>query len=500
MLINVKNKKGSAIAYAIAVVFAVSIITISIVLFTTNQIKNANHTQDSDEAFQIAEAGVDWYNWYLAHQTAGKTASQVTSFWQSTNPYPAGINTAYSAEYDDSQGGALGKYSITVTPPSAGSTIVTATVTGWTYAYPGAKRKIQVRFRRPSWSEFAMLGNAFQRFGNGTTISGPLFVNGGIQFDGVAKNTIYSSVATYFDSDSDVNATKPGVWTSWSGGYNTSMGSNVFLAGTSFPVATQDFAGLVSDLSDMRSQAGIKYDNTGGGRYITLKTDGTFNMCKVNSYSSTTNDITNYSGVVSGATSGNGNSCTTTSCCAGAACPWISSSHHNQGVCSSMTNVPIPSNGLIFVANNAWVDGSINNKKVTIVAAELTDESNYTGGNKNIFLGTGNLLYTNTDGSDIIGLIAQNNVEVFQDSLSSLTIDGALMAVGGRVGRNNYGNTKTTITVDGAIASNQRYGFAYTDGTGYTTRNLIYDNNLLYYPPPYFPTGTQYSIDLWQEL
>jgi hypothetical protein len=29
---------------------------------------------------------------------------------------------------------------------------------------------------------------------------------------------------------------------------------------------------------------------------------------------------------------------------------------------------------------------------------------------------------------------------------------------------------------------------------------LNFDNNLLYYPPPYFPTGTEYSIDLWDEL
>jgi hypothetical protein len=45
-----------------------------------------------------------------------------------------------------------------------------------------------------------------------------------------------------------------------------------------------------------------------------------------------------------------------------------------------------------------------------------------------------------------------------------------------------------------------RYGFSWTDGTGYITRNLYYDNNLLYYPPPYFPTGTQYELDLWEEL
>ena len=37
------------------------------------------------------------------------------------------------------------------------------------------------------------------------------------------------------------------------------------------------------------------------------------------------------------------------------------------------------------------------------------------------------------------------------------------------------------------IATNKRYGFAFTDGTGYATRTIIYDAALLYSPPPYFP-------------
>ena len=51
------------------------------------------------------------------------------------------------------------------------------------------------------------------------------------------------------------------------------------------------------------------------------------------------------------------------------------------------------------------------------------------------------------------------------------------------------------------IASSQRYGFAYTDGTGYQTRNLVYDTNLLYGPPPSFPLTTDsYEVLSWKEL
>ncbi len=79
-----------------------------------------------------------------------------------------------------------------------------------------------------------------------------------------------------------------------------------------------------------------------------------------------------------------------------------------------------------------------------------------------------NLLYTNTDGSDIIGVIAQNNVKVIRDSLTNLTIDAALLAKDGRVGRDYYNGTiKNSITINGSIATNLRYGFSYTNGTGY---------------------------------
>ena len=41
-----------------------------------------------------------------------------------------------------------------------------------------------------------------------------------------------------------------------------------------------------------------------------------------------------------------------------------------------------------------------------------------------------------------------------------------------------------------------QYGFAYTGGTGYQIRNLNYDANLLYSPPPYFPlSGSQYVMN-----
>ena len=517
-----KTKKGTALAYALVMIAVVAILLTSVMQFVVTRLKMGYYYESQQQAFEIAEAGVFWYRWYLAYETSGKTAQQIATFWTSGNPL--GVAAPYKVEYDDPWTGAgIGWFSISVVAPDPSSTVANITVTGWDNNYPKNITTLKVRFRRPSWSEYSVLGNAYQRFGNGTTVNGKLYVNGGVQFDGVATNTIYSSVTSYFDSDSDVNATKPGVWTSWAGGYNTSMNSNVFLAGNSFPVPVQDFSSVTSDLGYMKTQAqgsgGKYFDTSGVGQQITLQTNGTFNACTVNAYSTFvpsdppgypgtgTNEITNYLGVVSGATSpytaNNGTSCTTTACCASGSCAYISSSHHQQGYCVSQNNYPIPQNGVIFTQNNVWLGGAINNRKVTVAAANFS-------GTANVFI-TNNLTYTNFTGTDIIGVVAENNVEITKNSANMLTIDGALLAVNGRVGREQYNMNKSTISVYGAIATNNRYGFAYTGsntfncGTfyvadGYCVRNLTYDNNLLYYPPPYFPTGSQYMMDLWEQL
>jgi hypothetical protein len=94
---------------------------------------------------------------------------------------------------------------------------------------------------------------------------------------------------------------------------------------------------------------------------------------------------------------------------------------------------------------------------------------------------------------------------VGQYSANDLRIDAALIAQNGRAGRHYYGSscsndTRNSLTLYGMIATNLRYGFAYTDGTGYDTRNIIYDANLLYGPPPSFPlTSDQYQIISWEE-
>jgi len=459
------GKGGSALVFALIITSISLIILVSMMEYVSSQIKYGLYNSSKEESFQIAEAGANFYRWYLAHQTDGRTAQQIKTFWTSGNPF--GVGSAYEAEYKDPEGANIGKYSIEVTPPGDGSTIVIVRSTGWTYKYPDSKRTIQVRLRRPAWSEYIMLSNEFVRFGSGTEVFGKIFANSGVHFDGVAHNAVYSAVSSYYDTD--VNSTKPGVWTSWNNEYNTDMGSDVFLSGKSYPIPDKDFSDVTANLSLMKTQAetagndtcspsACYFDDDGHGRSIVLNADGTFKIITVQSYNGSSNSISNYSG--------------------------------------SWSTFNIPNNGIIFVEGNVWVEGAINGKRITIVGANLSSSDK-----SSVFI-QHSITYGTYDDSTVLGLIAQKDVEVIRDSDNNLRIDAAIIAQSGRVGRGVYkpSDYKNTITVYGAIASNQRYGFAYTDGTGYLNRNLYYDNNLLYSPPPYFPTGNEYLMDLWEEL
>ena len=475
---KLNNRKGSVLAYILVIMSVVSIILLSIIQFIVSQVKYSSYNSYRGEAFQIAESGVYFYRWYLAHNTEGKTAVQIDNFWKSS---PLGVGDIYEAEYDDPEGGAVGKYQLEVTPPSKGSTVVEVKSTAWTYKYPEAKRIIKVRYRKPSWSEYAVLGDDYTRFGSGTNVYGKIFANNGVHFDGVIHNIVSSAVNSYYDSDSDVRATKPGVWTSWTDEYNTDMSSDVFLSGKKYPIATKDFSSVYADFNIMKAEAvrtGNYYDDSGDGRYIILK-GNTYDIRKVNGHSSNNN-----------------------------APKFLD---HDEW---SLNN-PIPEDGVIFVEDNIWLEGTLGTaetgQRLTVVAANLK-----TGNQPSVFIGNDINYYNNQhDGNNILGIVAEDNIEIIKDSQNILNIDGALLAQKGRVGREYYtvgcwcGNSscedhKDTITVNGAIASGERYGFSWLDScsrnTGYTNRNIYFDNNLLYYPPPYFPTGSQYLLDLWEEL
>ncbi len=476
---NIKIQRGVILLNVLIFSMLAIVIVTFFVSWTSNSIIVAKRTLYKEQAFQIAEAGVDYYRWHLAHSPS--------DFKDGT-----GNNGPYTHPFKDKDGVKIGDFILTITPPITGSTVVTIKSEGRVDKYPSIKRTIETKLAIPSFAKYAIIANDFMRFGDGTEVFGPIHSNKGIRFDGLAHNLITSAVSTFDDPDHNDNK-EFGVHThvNVGGGINDNFRSqeappnsvpartDVFMTGRQFPVPQSDFTGITNDLSLIRTNAtsGGKYLVPSGelGYHIVLKTNDTYDLYKVKSLTATPNYCDNSS--------------------------WSIKSSNGQTLVQQ--NIPNPANGLIFVEDNVWVDGQINTARLTIAAGKFPDNPN---SRKSIFINK-DLLYTNYDGRDIIGLIAQEDITVGMVSDDDLRIDAALMANNGRVGRLHYNyqcnpyHNRDTLTLYGMIGTNDRYGFAYTDGTGYQNRIIIYDANLLYGPPPSFPlTSDKYTTISWEEI
>lgn len=438
-----------------------------------------------EQALQIAEAGIDYYRWHLAHAATDYTDG-------------TGVAGPYVHDFFDKDGIKIGTFTLEIIPPPTGFTLVKIKSTGKILADPTVSRSIQVQLAIPSFAKYAFVSNDEMRFGEGTEVYGPIHSNDGIRFDGIAHNIVTSAVASYNDPDHSGNV-EFGVHTHVNAppgsGVNDAFRSaeappssvanrpDVFQTGRTFPVPAADFVGLTTDLSQIKSgaqSAGRYISNSGAqGYHIIFKTNDTFDLYRVTQLATD---------------SGCGNDANQTG--------WGIWSIKTSNGETFVANYPIPANGLIFVEDHVWVNGQINSARVTLASGKFPDNPS----TRTSITINANLLYTNYDGQDTIALIAQGNVNVGLNSADVLRIDAALVAQNGRVGRFYYASDCTnyirdTITLYGMLGTNLRYGFAYTDGTGYQTRNIIYDANLLYGPPPSFPlTSDQYQTVSWQEV
>jgi hypothetical protein len=473
-MINTSLKKDGYILIQVIVFGAIAAYLLSALAgWATMDIKASRQAADKELAIQIAEAGIDYYRWHLAHAPV--------DFTDGTNQ--AG---PYVHDFSDKDENVIGTFTLDITPPPLGSSLVIVKSTGRVKNNPNIARAISVELAKPSIAKFAVVANSVMRFGEGTEVFGPIHSNGGIRFDGLAHNVISSGASSYDDPD-HTGGNEFGVHTHVPPTdplppANVPSRPDVFEVGRQFPVPNVDFTGITADLAQMKSDAqtnGFYRPDAGAlGYHIVLKTNDTFDLYKVTSRISPPHNCTN---------SQNQDG-------------WDTWSINNQTL---LDNYPFPANGIIFLEDNIFIDGQINSGRLTIIAALLPDSP---ATRKNITINN-DLLYTKYDGSDVVGLIAQGNVNVGMVSDTNLRIDAALIAQNGRIGRYYYPSdcspydTRQTLTLWGMIATNLRYGFAYTDGNGYQTRNLNYDGSLLYGPPPSFPlTSDQYVTLSWKEI
>lgn len=447
-------------------------------LWTEVTLTSVSRYSDSALASMIAEAGIEYYRWHLAH---------ASSDYQDGT----GVPGPYTHDYYDKNGTLLGQFVLDITPPPIGSTIVVVRSTGRLAHNASLLKILEVRLGIPSFARFAAVLNADVRFGAGTEVFGAIHSNGGIRFDAIANNLVTSALGAYDDPDhsgsNEFGVHTHTVPTDPLPPTAVPNRTDVFRVGRTFPVPAVDFVAITQNLSQMKADAqaaGFYRGPSGAFGYEALFfANDTFDLYRVTALVPPPSGCTNYL------------------------------SQGGWGTWSVQTrvllgNYPLPANGLLFFEDDLWVRGQIDTARITIGSARFPDSPTT---RSSITINT-DLLYTYYDGRDTIGLIAQKNINIGMVSQDTLRVDAALIAQNGRVGRYYYRppssglrcspyHVRTSITSYGMLGSSQRYGFAYTDGTGYQTRNLTYDGNLLYGPPPSFPLTTdKYQIISWNEI
>lgn len=446
-----------------------------IIAWSSSNIRLSKLGYQREVSIEIAEAGIEYYRWRLAHDP--------TDFQDGTGqPGP------YVHAYTDAGGNRIGEFSLTITPPAEGSNTATVRSTGKLDGTTAANRTIEVVLSQPSLASYAVIGNTDLYFAENVTVNGRVHANGGIRFDGIANGLVTSALTSY-DDPSHSGANEFAVHTHVPPEdpvppAAVPVRTDVFAGGREFPVPAFDFDGITQDLANIKAKAqsgGTYLPNSGAlGYHLILKENKTM-------------DVYTVTALVPPPTI----DCADTLVQAG----WGTWSIATEAFSS---NMQLPANGALFVEDDVWIGGQIDGSKVTIGVARFP-ENPTTYANVTI---NSDLLYSNYNGSDIIGIIAQNNVNTGLVSANVLHIDAALVAKKGRVGRYYYPSpycnpydTRLSLTLFGLIASNGIYGTRYNDGNGYQNRVITYDANLLYSSPPYFPsTETAYDILQWREV
>lgn len=424
-------------------------------------------TEAFEKSLSIAQSGTEYYRWHLSH-----AAADYTDGTGHAGPYIHAVSDPY--------GNTEGTFSLTITPPSSGSAILTITSQGWINSYPDIKRTVRVKYGIPSLAKFSFLNNANMWFGQKDEVHGKVFSNGGIRMDGTHDSTVESAKSTYtcgIETGCTTPTPKPGIW-----------GDGGPQALWRYPVSSIDFNTIALDFGAMKTAAqtnGVYLAASGVyGYHIVFSPSGTFQV-----YTVDTTDSEKGWSVEKG-------------------CETLYEDIKKETLIGTYSVSQKP---IVFAEDTLWVEGTVNGK-ITVVAARFPLDTNM----MNIWI-PNNILYAAKDGNSDLGLIAQNDIYMAVGIPQKLEIDAALLAHRGHVIRHNYkysgcGHSNDAVRQElyiyGSIISNLKSYWSYGQGgagfgssptSGFSQRVLIYDPALYYTPPPYMPTLGQYEFISWEE-
>lgn len=534
--LNPLNQEGFLLPALLTFMIAMGIITGAVLEVILNNFTVVGNNVNSQRAFNVAEAGLNYYLWHLSHNSTDFKDGQSTP----STPDPTLGYGPYVHTYVDSNAVNEGTFTLWIKPQGSGSTIATVRSIGKVNGYSGT-RTVQAQIGAPSFASYAVVSDDALWFGSTESADGPVHSNAGIRMDGSSDAEISSANATYTPAYanggcSGSNCSHPGVWCDTSVttpvNCNTRNKSNWI-----YPVTSVDFNQVSSSLCTMKKVAFADYSATSAlatqanactqvpttrtnayvpqysttsfsiskGYLIKLNSNNTYDLYKVNSEDDTK---TPYSSAL--------------------------------GTTLVASNIGVPTSGVIFVEDNVWVTTPTNFAgRVTIASGRLASANS-----TNVVV-AGPLLYSTKNGNDAIGLVAEDSIYIApyappSSGTFNFEVDGALLAASGNVmygegGLNQNENTyrtnsnsctrgwvnaNQTFLFYGSVANRQTWTWTWDNGTGscgdsvkattgaasghyisgiyYNTTQ--YDYNLQYAPPPSYPVTSGYNILSWREV
>jgi hypothetical protein len=518
--LNLQNQ-GFVLPMLLSFIIAISIVISAVGMLLSANFQAANNSNQSQKAFNIAEAGVNYYLWHLNHAPSDYKDGQTTP----ATPDPALGYGPYVHNYIDDNAKKVGTFTLWIKPQGNGSTVSTirsyGKVDGSNYI-----RTIESQIGAPSFASYSVASDGALWFGSTESANGPVHSNQGVRMDGASSDNVTSAKATYVapaNLGGNGTTSYPGVWC------NNGITTPTNCATRSkvdwlYPTPQLDFNQITSSLCTIKKTAFTSDSSTSAlaaganpcnqvpttrtpaylpqrstsfsatrGYLIELKPNGRYNLYNVNGEDDSKTPYTSALTLVSVA-----------------------------------NDIAIPSQGVIFAEDNVWVrSASTYSGRVTIGAGRLANTTN----NADITI-VDNLKYGVKTGADAVGLVAENNVTIAPyapPASGSFTyeVDAAVIAQAGSVtyrGKfltnsnlctKGWKDPAQTFIFYGSVSTRQLWTWTWQWGgscgsainnspdgylSGILNNSTQYDYNLLYSPPPSFPLTSGFNVLQWHEV
>jgi hypothetical protein len=465
----ISHERGSVIVISVVFMGVFAILLASLLEYLLVQHRWVAHTTEKERALQIAEAGIEYYRWRLAH-----FPNDITDGTGGPGPY---VHT-----FDDPEEGPIGEFSLQVGGEvlCGQAQVVIATSTGYTYNDPTNTRTIVVRIARPTVADYSYLVDANVWAGSSRTIIGPYHSNGVVRMDANNQSVVTSKVDTTSCSGAGL------------GGCSGTI-NGVYGAGTNPQwwrwaqpdISFSNFDFDFGEMEDLATSDGIylpkiSNDTSIYGYYLELKANKTVDIYRVTSVSWVTSETPGSQTI---------------------SFPELLGSVTTKR--QFIENRAIPQScPLIYASDRTWLEGQVGGK-VTVVANDVGAAS------PDLFL-QDNITYSTSSGADGLTVLAERNLLIPLYVPDNMTISGIYFAQKGSYGRPHYGSvsstynpyrTQSSLTTNGTVVSKLRTGTQWSDGQGFTTRNDYYDRNLAKSPPPLTPfTSPDFRFIEWREV